>query len=244
MLQAIADIATLGLALLVAVILAFWKAVKTALDVFVKTGTEEGVKRWFESDKWPEELGRALEKSRGIQRQELRFESYGDLWSRLQPLSVYAEGNLSREKVRALSESLMKWYFTHFGGMLLTPHALEFYFAMQELARSARDAPDWETPRISGDHKEKFKNILEGKGKNILEEKVLNEALKIINDLDDPETDLGKWYPEKTGNWKTAIQMLGNQWSALNEEERFVVLQQVGSILRTVLTKDIESRLR
>ena len=38
--------------------------------------------------------------------------------------------------------------------------------------------------------------------------------------------------------------MLGDRkiWSDLSETHRFAVLQQVGSILRTTLTKDIETR--
>jgi hypothetical protein len=44
--------------------------------------------------------------------------------------------------------------------------------------------------------------------------------------------------------WKDTIKQLGAVWSELTERERFVILQQVGSKLRSCLVNDLESRER
>jgi hypothetical protein len=43
--------------------------------------------------------------------------------------------------------------------------------------------------------------------------------------------------------WKEAVSMLAARWGELSEQQRFSVLQQVGSILRTSMVNDLESRL-
>ena len=50
---------------------------------------------------------------------------------------------------------------------------------------------------------------------------------------------------EKQGSlWRKDIKKLAAQWSELDERERFAVIQQIGSVLRTILANDVESRMR
>jgi hypothetical protein len=44
--------------------------------------------------------------------------------------------------------------------------------------------------------------------------------------------------------WGDDVVKLADDWATLDARERFAVLQQVSSTLRTGLTKDVESRLR
>jgi hypothetical protein len=59
------------------------------LKTAAKTTAEETAKAVIQQLVWPEELARELQKSRGVERQELRFKSYGALWKELRPLAIY-----------------------------------------------------------------------------------------------------------------------------------------------------------
>lgn len=224
-LAALAPSAVVGIGLLV---------LKTA----IKTSAEEGARTAIKNINWPEELRQELEKSRGVERQELRFKSYGRLWNCLRPLAVYAKDPLGRDQVAELSDRLSEWYFSECGGMLMTSHVREFYFAMQDLARSIGDASeDWQCHRHSGDYKDEFEKILKRMN--------LGNAVTIMDKLS--EADLTKWPPyslDECKRWRTDVAGLGRRWGDLSEDERFVVLQQVGSVLRTNLANDVESRMR
>ena len=56
---------------------------KGALETAVKTSAEEGVKTAIKNVNSPEELRQELEKSRGVERQELHFQ---ELWNALELL--------------------------------------------------------------------------------------------------------------------------------------------------------------
>jgi hypothetical protein len=45
-------------------------------------------------------------------------------------------------------------------------------------------------------------------------------------------------------DWRTGIRQIAAAWTGLNNAQRFAVLQQTGSILRTSLATDLESRFR
>ncbi len=57
-------------------------AVGSFLLATVKKGTESALL-------WPGQFARELEKTRGVERQEQRFKSYGKLWMTLRPLALY-----------------------------------------------------------------------------------------------------------------------------------------------------------
>jgi hypothetical protein len=89
-----------------------------------------------------------LQKTRGIERQELRFKSYAGLWKQLRPLAIYDPTAINRKAMGDLSLKLSDWYFSEDGGLLLTPQARDFYFALQDLLRATSRSPeDWEADR-------------------------------------------------------------------------------------------------
>ena len=53
------------------------RLLKTGTEAAVKTSAEEAAKATIQQLKWPGELARELQKTRGVERQELRFKSYG-----------------------------------------------------------------------------------------------------------------------------------------------------------------------
>ena len=67
--------------------------VLTGLAIFGRAAVEQaasrGVDGWFESHRWRTQLSREMKRFRGAERQQLRFLSYGGLWSktRLSPRS-------------------------------------------------------------------------------------------------------------------------------------------------------------
>jgi hypothetical protein len=216
----------------------FVKMSTGALEAGVKTSAEEGARTAIKNINWPEALRQELEKSRGVERQELRFKSYGQLWSLMRPLAIYSKEHLNRENVAKLSDSLSDWYFSDCGGMLMTSHVREFYFALQDLVRSVGSvADDWQSQRVYDDQRSKFEGILRRMN--------LEDALEVRKKLSN--ADVTSWPSLTTDDckrWRTAVKALGDRWSELDEREKFVVLQQVGSVLRTNLAHDVESRLR
>ena len=218
---------------------------RTGTEAAVKTTAEETARATIEQLKWPGELARELQKTRGVERQELRFKSYGTLWQQLRPLAIYDATVINRGAAGKLSTKLSDWYFSENGGLLLTPQARNFYFALQDLLRTTSRFPeDW-----SADRSEDY----EGAHKNIFQEDVLlaqrndpavNGAISTFDyfsagafeDWREKAADHGK-------QWREGIDRIAAGWDQLNERQRFATLQQVGSILRTCLVNDLESRL-
>src|SRR5215475_6795845 len=79
---------------------------KAATEAAVKTSAEEGAKAAIRDLQWPAELTRELQKSRGVERQELRFKSYGGLWKELRPLAIYDHTRIEKETVGKLCTKL------------------------------------------------------------------------------------------------------------------------------------------
>jgi hypothetical protein len=215
--------------------------VKTATEAAVKTSAEEAAKAALEQLRWPAELARELQKTRGVERQELRFGSYGALWKELRPLAIYDATVINKTAMVALSTKLSDWYFSKSGGLLLTPHAREFYFTLQDLLRATSKVPqDWSVDRSEaseGEQKVIFRALLTARN--------AGEAITVFDyfsngvfkDWEEKAVDLGK-------KWKKGIAGVAAAWGELDERQRFATLQQVGSILRTALVNDLESRLR
>ena len=219
---------------------------KAATEATVKTSAQEGVKAAIRELQWPAELTRELQKSRGVERQELRFKSYGALWKELRPLATYDPTRIEKETVGNLFTKLTEWYFSECGGLLLTPQARDFYFALQDLLRDTSYIPtEWRADRSEafegGARTAHFAKYVEAR----LEAKKAKEAISVLDyfttgafkDWDNDAIDLGK-------KWRNAIKDLGADWTKLSEPQRFAALQQVGSKLRTSLVNDLESRLR
>jgi hypothetical protein len=183
-------------------------------------------------------LARQLEQTRGTERQELRFTSYGTLWAEMRPLAIYDESPVNRKTLKEMSRKLSDWYFSATGGLMLTSHNRDLYFALQDLAsRVGGAATDWEAERTANP-RETFEAVLARSG--------LDNARALIEHLDTagpqnwPSNDIG----ELASAWRKDVAKVATGWAELDSRERFAVLQQVSSVLRTGLTYDVESRLR
>jgi hypothetical protein len=180
-----------------------------------------------------------------VERQELRFESYRALWKELRPLAIYDATVIDKEAAGKLSTKLSDWYFSQNGGLLLTPQARHFYFALQDLLRTTSRVPqDWSADR-SEDYEGAHRNIFHN---DVLTARPADPAINgaisafdyfsagAFEDWQEVAADRGK-------KWREGINRIAAGWNELDERQRFATLQQVGSILRTCLVNDLESRL-
>jgi len=186
------------------------------------------------------ELAQELQKTRGIERQDLRFKSYGMLWKELRPLAVYDTKPITKRKVGILSSKLSNWYFSEYGGLFLTPQSRDFYFAVQDLLRfTSRISEDWSTRRSEesvGTQQDILREVL-----RLVEANEANETLDYFSHGDFHEwqsvaANLGK-------QWRNSIRTIADKWNIIDEKQRFATIQQVGSLLRSSLVNDLESRL-
>jgi len=215
---------------------------KAGTEAAIKTSAEEAAKATIQQLKWPGEFARELQKTRGIERQELRFRSYGALWKELRPLAIYDAALIDKEAMRILSTKLSDWYFSECGGLLLTPQARDFYFALQDLLRViSKTSEEWivDRPEESGaSEKDTLEAIL-------LKVKNAEGALSTLRYISSGTID--DWQsvaPKYAEHWKRGVNAIASDWNKLDNRERFATLQQVGSILRTSLVNDLESRMR
>jgi hypothetical protein len=213
---------------------------KVGAEAAIKASAQEGVKAAIRELEWPKALARELQKSRGVERQGLRFKSYGGLWKELRPLAIYDPTVIDNKAAGDLLTTLSTWYFSECGGLLLTPQSRDFYFALQDLLRIISKIPDW-----SADRSEEVAGSADGILREVLKARNVSDAISVLEyfaassfeDWDSKGTDLGKV-------WRGAVRELGAAWEELTERQRFAALQQVGSKLRTGLVNDLESRER
>ena len=181
-------------------------------------------------------LARELEKTRGTERQELRFTSYGRLWAEMRPLAIYDDSSVDPATMSDLSKNLSDWYFSETGGLLLTSHNRDLYFALQDLVSAVAGQPRWNGERT----REPRPAFLRA-----LDRRELTGARALVEKLD--HVDISTWPEEVEGltrGWREDVERLADEWPTLDEREHFAVLQQAASVLRTSLTYDVESRLR
>lgn len=214
---------------------------KTGTEAAVKTSAEEAAKATIQQLKWPGELARELQKTRGVERQELRFKSYGALWKELRPLAIYDATGINKEVVGDLSSKLSDWYFSECGGLLLTPQARDFYFALQDLLRATSKIPqDWDVDRLeesAGAERFIFEAVLKARSADGAISALEYLSTGSLEDWQNNAADLAK-------KWRKGINDVAAAWNELDNRQRFATLQQVGSVLRTSLVNDLESRVR
>lgn len=205
----------------------------------VKSGAERVVEAVVRELHWPAELARELERTRGIERQGLRYKSYGLLWKELRPLAIYDANVIDKKAVAKLSGRLSDWYFSECGGLLLTPQARDFFFALQDFLQLVSGvAEDWSVHRSSrsqGEHHDIFRDVLN----------VHSSAAAAVTDYFQTDA-FENWQeraPELGKIWREGINAVAEAWTELDDRQRFASLQQVGSKLRTSLVTDLESRL-
>jgi hypothetical protein len=137
-----------------------------------------------------------------------------------------------------MSKKLSDWYFSANGGPMLTSHNRDLYFALQDLVSAVADEEtDWKAERTS-DPRTTFEHVLERS--DLRAAQALTEHLGRVKPEGWPTEDL----EAMAGEWRKDVEKLAEGWAEIDSTERFAVLQQVCSVLRTGLTKDVESRLR
>jgi len=213
----------------------FLKTGKDAIAAAANAAAEEGAKAGVKAINWPRELAQELEKTRGTERQERRFDAYSALWKKLRRLALYDEAVPDPTSMGELTRSLSDWYFIDAGGLMLTTQAREFYFSLQDLL-AAVSSKEWMAERSSTDPKDDFLELLRSRH--------LAAAAGTMAKLD--RGDVAEWPPNQDfgKDWKSDVNELAAAWDDLSPSQHFLVLQQVASVLRTVLVNDVESRLR
>lgn len=213
---------------------------RSGAEAAVKKSAEEAASAAIKQLKWPAELARELQKTRGIERQELRYQSYGALWAQLKPLAIYDDTPIDRQRMREMSSALSGWYFSQAGGLLLTPQARDFYFALQDLLRATAHLPDdWQAQRddSGGEPRARFRDLLA--------QRAATGALGVLDRL--AADDATEWPQEARAlgqQWRADLKGLAADWQRLDGAQRFACLQQAASVLRTSLVTDLESRAR
>lgn len=227
----VGNFASLALVLAVGALLLFWRS---AIETAGKSGAEAVVKELA----WPQELARQLEAIRGAERQKIRFASYGKLWAALEPLAVYRSDRIGPTECAKLLTALRGWYFSEQGGIFLTEQARLAYLALQDLLIEADNQPYWtvERPKPGDKAEDEFEKLIDRRDDADL--RAMMTAVQAINYTKAEGTEL----PAK--QWRAGVTRLAADWSDLEPTERFVVLQQVGSVLRSTMLLDVESRLK
>ena len=216
---------------------------KVGTTALVKTTAEEAAKATAAQMNWPEHLARELQKTRGVERQELRYRSYGVLWAKLRPLALYDATVMDNASARALSKTLSDWYFSEAGGLMLTRQARDFYFALQDLLRAIGGVAghwwlDW-AEAAGTDPPTVLRAVLARDGG------ARSGAIAVLDYF--ALTKFDDWQdaaPNYAQAWRTGLNRIAAAWGDLDPHERHASLQQAGSILRSSLSIDLESRLR
>jgi hypothetical protein len=174
-----------------------------------------------------------------------------ELWGKLRPLAIYDATVIDKKSASDLSSNLSNWYFSECGGLLLTPQARDFYFALQDLLRAtSRVSEDWvaERPEKSGDEKHIFQELLKARSADAaIGADAANGAAEAFRAFEFVSTvALEDWQKLAAGfakDWREGINTIAEVWQQLDKRQRFATLQQVGSVLRSSLANDLESRL-
>jgi len=176
-----------------------------------------------------------------------RFNAYGDLWSRMEPVSVHTGKEFKPSTVNDLSESLSIWYFSSEGGLLLTERAKAFYLAFQKLLRTVGNISEWTCQDRPNDPEGRFLKLLKSIDNN---KATVEGCLKHLEagrpELLDPQ------------NWTAACELISTKLQDLFKEKQddsvkkepndvgeeiYAALQQVSSVLRSNLAYELQSRL-
>ncbi len=131
-------------------------------------------------------------------------------------------------------DELGEWYYSAQGGLLLTSEARSAFVALQTLLESVSRL-DWQAVRPPTGIEARFAEACQIAGVADV-----GESLEAVRSEDWPSDGIDSMLDA----WKDSMGRFAAVWSQLQPEQRFSVLHQVASRLRTVLTRDVDSRLR
>jgi len=166
-----------------------------------------------------------------------RFEAYGNLWQCMYPTAIYTALPFGPEQVRGYAEDLSRWYFSPAGGFLLTPEARQVYFPLQGVLGDLGRLSEWTCHPRPNDPEVAFHVFL---ADLVKEQPHLAEHVKKMNR---PET-VGKegWKAIGTAISAKLKSMVENDPQKNAGNAVFVAVQQLSSLLRTVVVQDLQSR--
>jgi len=164
-----------------------------------------------------------------------RFQTYGALWTCMQPTAIYTATKFGPNEATEFSESLSKWYFSDNGGLFLSSRVRDFYFSLQDLLRAVGRLPDWRYEERLADPRKVFGELLQS-----LPPEDQYQGI----DLNRPETlDPKRWQNLCRSLPAALSSLIKNSNPKAGGEVVFATVQQVASVLRSNLTHELRSRL-
>jgi hypothetical protein len=224
----------------------------------VKETVKEVTDRLSELERMQQE--RAYDMNHDLLRQ--RSNAYQRLWEEMHFSAVYTAKPFSPAVVQEYTTKLSDWYFSPAGGLYLTKRAREFYFPLQHLLSDIDELPSksWNDADRSRDSKREFEGLLkkladelkdqkhpealkgcmnEGDRMNLIGEEELTRVIKAMENDKTPGHE----------DWKKACRLVSAKLKSLIQNKDpgagktiFCAVQQVSSVLRTVLTQELGSR--
>jgi hypothetical protein len=176
--------------------------------------------------------------------------------------AIYTATPFGRAAAQEYIKRLSDWYFSPAGGLYLTRRAREFYFPLQHLLSDIDELPSqsWNDTARCRDPRREFKGLLkklpdelrdqkrletlqglmsEGERENLISEQELSRVIKAMEDRQAPGDE----------DWNKACRLVSAKLKSLVRNNDpgaakaiFCAVQQVSSILRTVLTQELGSR--
>jgi len=174
----------------------------------------------------------------------MRYKAYGRLWSRTKATMVYTAEAFGPEKVLDFKEALSDWYFSDDGGIFLTVKARDFYFALQDLVHAVCGLGGWTCDPRPTNPRQLFVELVEPLDVDDELKRRLREGLK-------DKTGVNReWYATiNTADWAACCEKVSGRLKALvgGADPRagamvYAAIQQVASVLRTILVHELGSR--
>lgn len=167
-----------------------------------------------------------------------RIDAYGGLWAKMKTIAIYGKGQFGPTDVATMREDLAGWYFSSNGGLLLTTTAREFYFSLQDLLAELNglENPSWHCASRPNNAKQIFVDIIKAAEPGPLAE-------SIVADLDQPDNLSPKQWRRSCAQISAHLVELAKANAPAAADKIFASVQQISSVLRSILAHDVRSRL-
>lgn len=165
-----------------------------------------------------------------------RSAAYGELWARMKASAIYSPDPFGPGQVRGYAAALSDWYFSPTGGLFLTPRSRDYYFPLQRMLREVAGLDDWLCKRRPDDPELLFRKLLQE-----LPEGQRKERKELPSLRPEEWEEICKWLTAKI---KSLVEARKPDEPAPPEvgDAIFATIQQLSSVLRTVLAGEVGSR--